>query len=78
MKIIDYRILEGFPSRVEEDVKRLIRDGWQPYGGGMGVVAHSTLSLKVLQVMVKYEDDTKTKAESPFKGMFDELEKAMK
>jgi hypothetical protein len=77
MKIIDYRILEGFPSRVEEEVKRLMREGWQPFGG-IGVIANSSLSLKVLQVMVKYEDNTKTKAESPFIGMFDELERAMK
>lgn len=52
MKIIDYMIAEAtnFES-LESIVKRLIKEGWQPFGG----VSYELLKYE-RQAMVKYEE----------------------
>jgi hypothetical protein len=61
LKIKDYKILYGVDSAgghllLQAEVKKAIKDGWQPYGQPY-LLSQPTPALNIhYQAMVKYED----------------------
>ncbi len=56
MKIVTYIILKSLnPETIENEVSRLIRDGYQPYGSIAAAHAEGGGTLYI-QPMVRYEE----------------------
>jgi hypothetical protein len=61
-KIIDYIIVYGpLPAydkldTIDRQIKRYIKNGWQPLGGASSYVNNSVSNAIIFQVMVKYEE----------------------
>jgi len=56
-KIIDYKIIEGFPEFVQNQVKSLLQMRWQPYGLMYIIKAPGNREIDIaVQCMVLYED----------------------
>jgi len=55
-EILDYKILQGFPSAVEKEVKELLSMEWQPYGEMYKMKAPGGDADIVVQCMVLYKE----------------------
>jgi hypothetical protein len=56
MKIIDYILASGaYPSDLIIEVRKLIKEGWQPIGGSYIRVFSGYDGVEFYQAMVKYE-----------------------
>jgi hypothetical protein len=55
-QVIDYKILHGFPSIVETEVKELLTQDYQPFGKMYPIKAPGNKDIDiVIQCMVLYE-----------------------
>lgn len=57
MKIIDYKVVESYSiSSLEEEIKLLIKNGWEPLGG-VSVTCYSSPSYFIYnQSLIKYNE----------------------
>ena len=64
-KLVDYRIVVGLEmidgqKHVEEEVRRLMTEGWEPHGGvtidTRPHVGFNSAPVTISQAMVRYED----------------------
>ena len=58
-QVIDYKILHGFPSIVEAEVKDVLAQDYQPFGKMYPITAPGNKDIDiVVQCMVLYEPPT--------------------
>jgi hypothetical protein len=55
-RIIDYKLVYGTPNGIEEKVKHLMKDEWQPSGDLLQFVPDRGANTYFVQKMLKYEE----------------------
>lgn len=57
LEILDYKVLQGFPTAVEKEVNILLARNWQPYGEMQTIKAPGNKEIDVIvQCMVLYKN----------------------